>query len=139
MKARADSIESVEFTRHQDKIHEIFAVRTSLELQQHFIVWAERTKQWRVRQTKWCVRNPRSRVPPMYSIHRAHNFAPFPSWRKPYAVEYIYIYSFYAADQGNEVYGGGEESVGIFLHRSSDDGIVKGEGMELKANLGRSM
>ena len=51
----------------------------------------------------------------------------------------IYIYSFYAADQGNEVYGGGEESVGIFLHRSSDDGIVKGEGMELKANLGRSM
>ena len=29
--------------------------------------------------------------------------------------------------QGNEVYGGGDESVGIFLHRSTDDAIVKGE------------
>ncbi|CAM9666932.1 unnamed protein product, partial [Laminaria digitata] len=29
--------------------------------------------------------------------------------------------------QGNEVYGGGDESVGIFLHRSSDDAVVKGE------------
>eukprot|EP00752_Nemacystus_decipiens_P007155 g6407.t1 len=28
--------------------------------------------------------------------------------------------------QGNEVYGGGETSCGIFLHRSSDDAIVKG-------------
>eukprot|EP00904_Undaria_pinnatifida_P005798 jgi/Undpi1/2348/HiC_scaffold_13.g05731.m1 len=27
--------------------------------------------------------------------------------------------------QGNEVYGGGDSSVGIFLHRSSDDAIVK--------------
>ena len=29
--------------------------------------------------------------------------------------------------QGNEVYGGGETSAGIFLHRSSDDAIVIGE------------
>ena len=29
--------------------------------------------------------------------------------------------------QGNEVYGGGDEAVGIFLHRSSDDAVVKGE------------
>lgn len=29
--------------------------------------------------------------------------------------------------QGNEVYGGGEKSAGIFLHRSGDDAIVKGE------------
>ncbi|CAM9170055.1 unnamed protein product, partial [Laminaria digitata] len=28
--------------------------------------------------------------------------------------------------QGNEVYGGAEQSVGIFLHRSGDDAIVKG-------------
>eukprot|EP00904_Undaria_pinnatifida_P005796 jgi/Undpi1/2346/HiC_scaffold_13.g05729.m1 len=28
--------------------------------------------------------------------------------------------------QGNEVYGGGEKSAGIFLHRSGDDAIVKG-------------
>ena len=29
--------------------------------------------------------------------------------------------------QGNEVYGGGEKSAGIFLHRSGDDATVKGE------------
>ena len=29
--------------------------------------------------------------------------------------------------QGNEVYGGSDVSAGIFLHRSSDDAIVKGE------------
>ena len=29
--------------------------------------------------------------------------------------------------QGNEVYGGGRSSAGIFLHRSSDDAVVKGE------------
>ena len=29
--------------------------------------------------------------------------------------------------QGNEVYGGAEKSVGIFLHRSGDDAVVKGE------------
>ena len=29
--------------------------------------------------------------------------------------------------QGNEVYGGAETSAGIFLHRSSDDAVVKGE------------
>ncbi|CAM9348065.1 unnamed protein product, partial [Laminaria digitata] len=28
--------------------------------------------------------------------------------------------------QGNEVYGGAEKSVGIFLHRSSDDAVVRG-------------
>lgn len=37
-----------------------------------------------------------------------------------------------ANDQGNEVYGGGDESVGIFLHRSGDDAIVKGEQLKLK-------
>ena len=29
--------------------------------------------------------------------------------------------------QGNEVYGGGETSAGLFLHRSSDDAIIKSE------------
>ena len=29
-------------------------------------------------------------------------------------------------DQGNEVYGGASSSAGIFLHRSSDDAVVKG-------------
>ena len=28
--------------------------------------------------------------------------------------------------QGNEVYGGASSSAGIFLHRSSDDAVVKG-------------
>lgn len=32
--------------------------------------------------------------------------------------------------QGNEVYKGGDESVGIFLHRSSDDAVVKGEELQ---------
>lgn len=37
-----------------------------------------------------------------------------------------------ADGQGNEVYGGGDESVGIFLHRSTDNAVVKGE--ELPSN-----
>ena len=32
-----------------------------------------------------------------------------------------------AYTQGNEVYGGASRSAGMFLHRSSDDGIVKGK------------
>ena len=32
-----------------------------------------------------------------------------------------------AYTQGNEIYGGASRSAGIFLHRSSDDGIVKGK------------
>ena len=31
-----------------------------------------------------------------------------------------------ADGQGNEVYGGRDDAVGIFLHRSSDDAVVKG-------------
>ena len=34
--------------------------------------------------------------------------------------------------QGNEVYGGAETSAGIFLHRSSDDAIVKGDQLSAK-------
>ena len=34
---------------------------------------------------------------------------------------------YWCFDQGNEVYGGGDDAVGIFLHRSSDNAIVKGE------------
>lgn len=41
-------------------------------------------------------------------------------------------YSPGADGQGNEVYGGAEKSVGIFLHRSGDDAIVKGDQKSLR-------
>ena len=41
-------------------------------------------------------------------------------------VLYIYVSFFRVFHQGNEVYGGGDKSVGIFLHRSSDNAVVKG-------------
>lgn len=44
----------------------------------------------------------------------------------------MHCFAFHTDGQGNEVYGGGEESVGIFLHRSGDDAIVKGEGVPQK-------
>lgn len=39
----------------------------------------------------------------------------------------------FTGGQGNEVYGGDDESVGIFLHRSSDNAIVKGEELARKS------
>ena len=36
------------------------------------------------------------------------------------------------------MYGGGEDSAGIFLHRSGDDAIVKGGGTELKDDISRT-
>ncbi|CAN0405115.1 unnamed protein product, partial [Hapterophycus canaliculatus] len=41
--------------------------------------------------------------------------------------------------QGNEVYGGGETSAGIFLHRSSDDAIVKGNYVHDNGDAGLAM
>ena len=38
-----------------------------------------------------------------------------------------YALLFRAYGQRNEVYGGAEKSVGIFLHRSGDDAVVKGD------------
>ena len=38
-----------------------------------------------------------------------------------------YFVSLCTDGQGNEVYGGSDGSVGIFLHRSSDDAVVRGE------------
>eukprot|EP00904_Undaria_pinnatifida_P005809 jgi/Undpi1/2358/HiC_scaffold_13.g05741.m1 len=41
--------------------------------------------------------------------------------------------------QGNEVYGGAETSAGIFLHRSSDDAIVKGNYCHDNGDAGLAM
>ncbi|CAN0426203.1 unnamed protein product, partial [Ectocarpus sp. 12 AP-2014] len=41
--------------------------------------------------------------------------------------------------QGNEVYGGAETSAGIFLHRSSDDAIVKGNYVHDNGDAGLAM
>nr|BDX99461.1 mannuronan C5-epimerase [Cladosiphon okamuranus] len=41
--------------------------------------------------------------------------------------------------QGNEVYGGGETSAGIFLHRSSDDATVKGNYVHDNGDAGLAM
>ena len=43
-----------------------------------------------------------------------------------------FFFSFGVDGQGNEVYGGGDGSVGIFLHRSSDDAVVKGDELRLR-------
>ena len=42
---------------------------------------------------------------------------------------------FRAYGQGNEVYGGAEKSVGIFLHRSGDDAVVKGDKLSYSTQL----
>eukprot|EP00904_Undaria_pinnatifida_P005807 jgi/Undpi1/2356/HiC_scaffold_13.g05739.m1 len=41
--------------------------------------------------------------------------------------------------QGNEVYGGAETSAGIFLHRSSDDAVVKGNYVHDNGDAGLAM
>ena len=40
----------------------------------------------------------------------------------------LFVCSICADEKGNEVYGGGVKSAGIFLHRSGDDAVVKGNG-----------
>ncbi|CAM9714410.1 unnamed protein product, partial [Laminaria digitata] len=41
--------------------------------------------------------------------------------------------------QGNEVYGGAEQSVGIFLHRSSDNAAVKGNYVHDNGDAGMAL
>lgn len=41
--------------------------------------------------------------------------------------------------QGNEVYGGASSSAGIFLHRSSDDAVVKGNYVHDNGDAGMAL
>ena len=76
-------------------------------------------------------------VPPRVEYVTPHKTAPGVAAVNACYLPFIYpppnpslppLFSRFAlTSQGNEVYGGAETSAGIFLHRSSDDAIVKGE------------
>ena len=68
-------------------------------------------------------------IPTLIFLRTELNRTPgYPRVYKNTQLDTKYAFSRLSVDQGNEVYGGGDESVGIFLHRSSDNAIVRGIG-----------